>query len=78
MYAFKNMLYTFNYIEGRWGLIDYNWTDLTLSEAESMILNDGIFGYNDGNSGVRISIVCKDGNGDAYYSRENWSWVFEY
>ena len=54
------------------------WSDLTISEAESMILNEYIFGFNDSGSGVRISITCKDGSGVAYYDSGKSSWVFEY
>ena len=62
-----------------WGeLTSCNWPDLTLSEAESMILNDMVFGYDDGHSGVAINIVCKDGNGVANYSQEKSSWTFTY
>ena len=78
LYAFENMLYTFNYATNEWSLSVCNWPDLTLSEAESMVLNESIFGYDDPGSGVRISITCKDGTGTAYYNSENWSWVFEY
>ena len=82
--AFNNMLSEVKYDPETheslgWGeLTSCNWSDLTLSEAESMILNDMVFGYDDNNSGVVINIVCKDGNGVAHYSQENWSWVFEY
>ena len=77
--AFENMLHTFNNSEATWGkLTSCNWPDLTLSEAESMILNDTVFGYDDGYSGVMINITCKDGNGVAHYSQEDWSWFFDY
>ena len=82
--AFNGMLYEAKYDPETyepvgWGeLTSCNWPDLTLSEAESMILNDMVFGYNDNNSDVMINIVCKDGNGVASYSQENWSWVFDY
>ena len=52
------------------------WSDLTISEAESMILNEYIFGYEGPSDSVRIT--CKDGSGVAYYDSENWTWVFEY
>ena len=44
-----------------------NWPDLTLSDAESMVLSESIFGYEDPGASVRISITCKDGSGTAYY-----------
>lgn len=67
------------YVSLGWGdLTSCNWPDLTLSEAESMILNDMVFGYDDNNSGVVINIVCKDGNGVANYSQEKSSWTFTY
>ena len=70
LHAFDSMLYTVN--------SDCNWPDLTLSEAESMVLGEYIFGYDDSGSGVRISITCKDGSGTAYYDSSKYSWVFEY
>ncbi len=78
LYAFDNMLYTVNYNTNEWSLSVCNWPDLTLSEAESMVLNEYIFGYGDPGSGVSISITCKDGSGTAYYDSERYSWVFEY
>ena len=78
LYAFDSMLYTFNRATNKWSLSVCNWPDLTLSEAESMILNEAIFGYSNPGEDVRISITCKDGSGIAYYNPENWSWVFEY
>ena len=78
LYAFENMLYTVNDNTNEWSLSVCNWPDLTLSEAESMVLNENIFGYNDPGASVRISITCKDGSGTAYYDSERYSWVFEY
>ena len=78
LYAFENMLLTINYDTNEQSLSVCNWPDLTLSEAESMVLNENIFGYDGPQGGVRISITCKDGSGIAYYNSENWSWVFEY
>ena len=78
LYAFENMLCTLNYDINGWSLSVCNWPDLTLSEAESMILNESIFGSNNPGEDVRISITCKDGSGTAYYNSENWSWVFEH
>ena len=54
------------------------WNDLTLAEAESMVLNESIFGYDDPGASVRISITCKDGSGVAYFDSEKYSWVFEH
>ena len=70
------MLDTFNYNTNEWSLSVCNWPDLTLSEVESMVLNEFIFGYP--GSGVGISITCKDGSGTAYYDPGKYSWVFEY
>ena len=70
LYAFVFMLYTVNSV--------CNWPDLTLSEAESMVLNENIFGRDNPGSDVRISITCKDGSGTAYFDSEKMSWVFEY
>ena len=53
------------------------WSDLTISEAESMILNEAIFGYDNPGDSVRISVTCKDGFGVAYYDSVESSWVFE-
>ena len=62
-----------------WGqLTSCNWPDLTLSEAESMVLNETIFGENNLGKDVRISITCKDGSGTAYYDSKQYSWVFEH
>ena len=73
LYAYEEML------NGSLGkLTTCIWSDLTISEAESMILNEYIFGFNDSGSGVRISIICKDGSGVAYYDSGKPSWVFEY
>ena len=62
LFAFNSMLGMFDYITYGWSLTSCNWPDLTLSEAESMVLGEYIFGYDD-NPGedVRISITCKDG-----------------
>lgn len=62
----------------KWSLSVCNWPDLTLSEAESMVLNASIFGHDNPGASVRISITCKDGSGTAYYDSERHSWVFEY
>ena len=77
--AYDSMLNMFDYNIISWGkLTACIWNDLTLSEAESMVLNGHIFGYDDPGSGVRISITCKDGSGIAYYDSGKSSWVFEY
>ena len=78
LYAFENMLNTGNYDTNEWSLTVCNWPDLTLSEAESMVLNKSIFGYDNPGASIRISITCKDGSGTAYYDSERQSWVFEY
>ena len=78
LYAFGDMLYTVNYDTYEWSLTVCNWPDLTLSEAESMVLNENIFGYDNPGEDVRISITCKDGSGTVYYDSEKLSWVFEY
>ena len=78
LYAFESMLKTGNYDTNEWSLTVCNWPDLTLSEAESMVLNESIFGYNNPGASVRISITCKDGSGTAYYDSERQSWVFEH
>ena len=79
LYAFENMLSTFDSSTGKWGKLTIcTWPDLTLSEAESIVLNETIFGYDNPGSDVRISITCKDGNAIAYYNSENWTWVFEH
>ena len=72
------MLYTVNYDTNEWSLSVCNWPDLTLSEAESMVLNESIFGYGDPVADVRTSITCKDGSGTAYYDSGKSSWVFEH
>ena len=43
-----------------------------------MVLSESIFGYADGDIGVRIRITCKDGSGTAYYDSGKSSWVFEH
>ena len=60
------MLDTLNHDTNEWGLTTCNWPDLTLSEAESMVLSESIFGYDNPGEDVRISITCKDGSGTAY------------
>ena len=75
--AYENMLYFGDY--GLHALTACTWNDLTLSEAESMILRDNIFGYYQWSPNyVRISITCKNGTGTAYYDSGKRSWVFEY
>ena len=76
--AFAYMLNISNYDTNEWSLTSCNWPDLTLSEAESMVLNDNIFGYGDTGESVRISITCKDGSVTAHSDPKNWSWVFEH
>ena len=77
--VYESMLNMFDWNTSSWGkLTACIWNDLTLSEAESMILNKNIFGHGEPGIGVRISITCKDGSGVAYYDSENLSWVFEY
>ena len=78
LYAFSYMLNTINYDTNKWSLTSCNWPDLTLSEAERMVLNESIFGDDDSGASVRISITCKDGSGTAYYDSGRTSWVFEY
>ena len=73
------MLCTININTYEWGkLTTCTWNDLTLAEAESMVLNETIFGYDDPGASVRISITCKDGSGTAYYDSGKSSWVFEH
>ena len=75
--AFVNMLNEFDYNTEAWSqLTSCNWPDLTLSEAESMVLNEHIFGEV-GEAGVIINITCKDGNARAYFNMDNIQWVFE-
>ena len=72
LYAYEEML------TGSLGkLTTCIWSDLTVSEAESMILNEAIFGYDNPGDSVRISVTCKDGSGVAYYDSVESSWVFE-
>ena len=78
LYAFEVMLYTLNYDTNEWSLTSCNWPDLTLSEAESMVLSESIFGYGNPGESIHISITCKDGSGTAYYDPEKSSWVFEH
>ena len=74
---FTNMLKMWNSSEFKWGqLKQCNWPDLTLSEAESMVLNESIFG-NAGEDGVIINITCKDGSAKVYFDTKNIIWVFE-
>ena len=75
LYAFDSMLNVFEGAQGK--LTSCNWPDLTLSEAQSMVLDEVIFGSNDPGENVRISITCKDGSGTAYYDSANFTWVFE-
>ena len=77
LYAFDCMLETLNYDTNEWSLSVCNWPDLTLFEAESMVLNENIFGYDNPGDSVRISVTCKDGFGVAYYDSVESSWVFE-
>ena len=73
LHAYEGML------AGYFGeLTTCTWNDLAITEVESMILNESIFGYDDPGASVRISITCKDGSGTAYYNSEEYSWVFEY
>ena len=72
------MLYTVDGVTNEWSLSVCNWPDLTLSETESMVLNEAIFGYEGPEASVRISITCKDGSGTAYYDSGKYSWVFEH
>ena len=77
--AFDSMLGMFDYNTSTWGqLTSCNWPDLTIAEAESMVLNESIFGRNGPGASVRISITCKDDSGTAYYDSGKSSWVFEY
>ena len=78
LFAFDSMLNTFNYDTHEWSLTTCNWPDLTLSNAESMILSESIFGDDNPGTSVRISITCKNGSGTAYYDSKKQSWVFEY
>ena len=72
LYAYEEML------AGSLGkLTTCIWSDLTISEAESMILNEYIFGYDNPGDSVSISVTCKDGFGVAYYDSVESSWVFE-
>ena len=73
------MLFTFSYNTNEWGrFTTCIWNDLTIAEAEGMILKEVIFGYDNPGSDVSISITCKDGSGIAYYDSSKSSWVFEY
>ena len=75
--SFTNMLKMWNSPEFKWGqLKQCNWPDLTLSKAESMVLNESIFG-NAGENGVIINITCKDGSARAYFDTNKANWVFE-
>ena len=73
LYAYEEML-----TDSLGKLTACTWSDLTISEAESMILNEAIFGYGNPGDSVRINITCKDGSGVAYYDSGKSSWVFEY
>ena len=73
------MLYANDFNTNEWGrLTACTWNDLTLAEAESMVLNEAIFGSSNPGASVRISITCKDGSGTAYYDSGKSSWVFEH
>ena len=72
--AFEYMLNVFDGAQG-W-LRSCNWPDLTLSDAQSMVLNEVIFGYNDPGEGVSIGITCKDGSVTAHFDSA-YGWVFE-
>ena len=76
--AFGSMLYTLNGDTNKLSLTTCNWPDLTIADAESMVLNEKIFGYDNLGEYVRISITCKDGSGTAYYDSANLTWVFEH
>ena len=78
LYAFSYMLNTLSYTTYKWSLTSCNWPDLTIAEAESMVLRESIFGNDNPGASVRISITCKDGSGTAYYDSGKSSWVFEY
>lgn len=72
------MLDEFDRDMSTWGyLTSCNWPDLSLDEAEAMVLTDSIFGGGDSSINVRISITCNDGNATVYYDPENYTWVFE-
>ena len=75
--SFTNMLKMWNPDGFKWGqLKQCNWPDLTLSEAESMVLTENIFG-NAGENGVIINITCKDGSATAHFDLNTMKWVFE-
>ena len=77
--AYDSMLNMYVYDSMSWGLLTTCiWNDLTISEAESIVLNECIFGDSDIGIDVRISITCKDGSGVAYHDSSKYSWVFEY
>lgn len=78
--AYESMLDMYGWDTNSWqgNLAVCVWNDLTLSESESMVLNESVFGYENPGDSVRISITCKDGSGTAYYDSEKSSWVFEY
>ena len=74
--GFTYMLKIWDSSEHKWGqLKQCNWPDLTLSEAESMVVSEHIFG-NAGEEGVIISITCKDGRATARFDINNFKWVF--
>ena len=76
--AFSGMLAAVDYDTYEWGQLSVcNWPDLTLSEVESMVLSENIFGSGEDNIQPRISITCKDGSATVYFDSKNWSWVFE-
>ena len=78
--CFSQMLNMWDSSNRKWGqLKQCNWPDLTLSEAESIVSTEGIFGPMGDNS-VRINITCKDGSATAHHvfdQQGNGSWVFE-
>ena len=78
--CFSQMLNMWNYSASKWGqLKQCNWSDLTLSEAESIVSTEGIFGPM-GEDGVIINITCKDGSATTHHvfdQQGRGSWVFE-
>ena len=78
--CFSQMLNMWDSYEHKWGqLKQCNWSDLTLSEAESIVSTEGIFGPM-GEDGVIINITCKDGSATTHHvfdQQGRGSWVFE-
>ena len=78
--CFRQMLNMWDSYEHKWGqLKQCNWSDLTLSEAESIVSTEGIFGPM-GEAGVIINITCKDGSATTHHvfdQQGRGSWVFE-